>query len=36
MLARVIEKVASNAEVPGSLVALELERLRAWQRQNAG
>jgi hypothetical protein len=36
MLARVIEKVASNAEVPGTLVALELERLRAWQRQNAG
>jgi hypothetical protein len=36
MLARVVEKVASNAEVPGTLVALELERLRAWQKQSAG
>jgi len=34
MLARAIEKVAGNAEVPGTMVALELERLRAWQRQN--
>jgi len=36
MFARVVEKVASNAEVPSTLVALELDRLRAWQKQNAG
>lgn len=32
-LARVIDKVAGGAEVPPALVALELERLRAWRRQ---
>jgi hypothetical protein len=36
LLARVVEKVASNADVPATLVALEIERLRAWQRQNPG
>ncbi len=36
LLARVVDKVASNAEVPATLVALELERLRAWQRQSQG
>jgi hypothetical protein len=32
-LARVIDRVATNADVPSTLVALELDRLRAWQRQ---
>ncbi|HSV73294.1 MAG TPA: hypothetical protein VLH79_05995 [Chthonomonadales bacterium] len=32
-LARVIDRVSTNADVPSTLVALELERLRAWQRQ---
>jgi hypothetical protein len=36
LLARVIDKVAGSAEVPATLVALELERLRAWQKQSAG
>jgi hypothetical protein len=36
LLARVLEKVGANADVPASLVALELERLRSWQRQSAG
>jgi len=35
MLARVIDRVAGNAEVPATMVAMELERLRAWQKQNA-
>lgn len=35
LLARVIDRVAQNAEVPSTLVALELDRLRAWQRQNS-
>jgi hypothetical protein len=33
-LARVIDRVAQNAEVPAALVALEVERLRAWRTQN--
>ncbi|MEP6755869.1 MAG: hypothetical protein ABJA67_10235 [Chthonomonadales bacterium] len=35
-LARTIDRVAHNAEVPPALVALELERLRAWQKQSEG
>lgn len=35
LFARVIDKVASNADVPPTLVALELDRLRAWQKQSA-
>lgn len=33
-LARVIERVASNCEASATIVALELERLRAWRAQN--
>jgi hypothetical protein len=36
LLARVVEKVAGNADVPATLVCLELDRLRSWQRQNPG
>lgn len=32
LLARVIDRVATNAEVPSTVVALELERLRTWQQ----
>lgn len=35
LFARVIDKVAANADVPPALVALELDRLRAWQKQSA-
>ena len=35
MLARVIERVAGNAEVPATVVALELDRLQAWQKQQS-
>ena len=35
-LARTIDRVAHNADVPPTLVALELERLRAWQKQSEG
>lgn len=34
LLARVIDRVAHSAEVPPTLVALELERLRAWRKQH--
>jgi hypothetical protein len=34
MLARVLDRVAQYAEVPPTIVALELDRLRAWQKQN--
>lgn len=34
--ARVLDRVAQNADVPPSLLALELERLRAWQKQSQG
>lgn len=30
--ARVLERVAANAEVPATLVAMEVERLRAWRQ----
>jgi hypothetical protein len=33
-LARVIDRVASSADVASTMVALELERLRAWRKQN--
>lgn len=36
LLARVVEKVGANADVPATLVVLELERLRSWLRQNSG
>jgi hypothetical protein len=36
LLARVIDRVATNVELPSTLVAMEIERLRAWKRQNAG
>jgi hypothetical protein len=36
LAARVMERVAGNAGVPATLVALELERLRTWRKQNAG
>jgi hypothetical protein len=32
-LARVIDKVAGSAEVPSTIVALELERMRQWRQQ---
>jgi hypothetical protein len=35
LMARVIDRVAGNAEVPSTMVAMELERLRAWQKQSA-
>ncbi len=35
LLARVIERVATNIDMPAAGVALEVERLRAWKRQNA-
>lgn len=35
LLARVIERVATNVEMPATLVALEVERLRAWRKQAA-
>lgn len=34
-LAKILERVATNAEVPATLVALELDRLRAWRRANS-
>lgn len=34
LLAKAINKIADNVEVPGALVALELERLRAWKKQS--
>lgn len=34
LLARVIDRVATNVELPSTLVAMEIERLRAWKRQN--
>jgi hypothetical protein len=34
MLARVIEKTATLADIPSGVVAIELERLRAWNKQN--
>ena len=33
-LARTIDRVANNADIAPTLVALELERLRAWQKQS--
>lgn len=30
-IARVIDRIATNSEVPATLVALEVERLRAWR-----
>ena len=35
MIAKVIDRVAHNADVSGTIVALELERLLAWQRQQS-
>ncbi len=34
MFARVLDRVAQNADVPATLVAMELERLRAWRAQS--
>jgi hypothetical protein len=34
LLGRVIERVANVVEVPPTMVALELDRLRCWQKQN--
>jgi len=34
-LARIIDKVASSAEVAPAIVALELERLRQWRKQSS-
>ncbi len=36
LIAKVIDRVGHNAEVPPTMVALELERLLAWQRQQQG
>ncbi len=36
LIAKVIDRVAHNSDVPGTMVALELERLLAWQRQQQG
>ncbi len=33
-LARVLEKIAALTEIPAPSIALELERLRAWQKQS--
>jgi len=33
-LARLIDKVAQSCEIPSTILALELQRLRAWQKQN--
>lgn len=33
-LARVLEKIATLTEIPAPTIALELDRLRAWQKQN--
>jgi len=35
LLARVIDRIAHSADVPATLVALELDRLRAAQKRNA-
>jgi len=32
-LARIIDKVAQNCEIPSTILALELQRLRVWQKQ---
>jgi hypothetical protein len=34
--ARVLDRVAINAEVPAALVAMEVERLRAWRQSSGG
>lgn len=34
-LARVIERIARDSEIPAPVLAFELERLRAWQRAGA-
>ena len=35
-LARVLERIANASEIPSSVLAFELERLRAWRASNSG
>jgi len=34
-LARALDRIAASADIPASVIAFELERLRAWRKQSA-